>query len=118
MTNTKPDLSGFTQDSSGLGTFKLPETFVAQTLPDNPSVAALPAHQPGTDPGFALTAPGASAASATASESVTYQDWDGLSWTAQTYGGWFVQSCNSGASCAEPNSLTAAIHYVDWAAIS
>jgi hypothetical protein len=113
VTNNKPDLSAFTQDSSGLGTFKLTETFVAQTLPGHPSTAALPVHRPGVDPGFAIS-PAAAPGSATPSEQWSYQDWEGLSWTAQTSNGWFVQTCNSGASCAEPNSLIAAIHYVDW----
>lgn len=112
VTNNKPDLSAFAADTTGLGTYKLNETFVAQTLPGFPSSAALPAHRPGTDAGFVISfveGPGVGG------EELNYQDWYGLNWTARTYGGWFVQTCNSGSNCAQTDSMTAAIHYVDWA---
>ena len=111
VTNARPDLAAFASDTTGLGTYKLTETFVAQTLGGMPSTAALPVHRPGTDLGFAVAPQGGNAAG---SETLTYQDWNGLSWTAQTYGGWFVETCNSGATCPESESMIASIHYVDW----
>jgi hypothetical protein len=111
VTNTPPDLSSFISDASGLGMWKLQNTLLAQTLPDVPSTAALPAHQNGIDPAFSI---GPSAATAASSTTLSYQDWNGLDWSAQTSGGWFVQTCNSGATCKQADSFIASISYVDW----
>jgi hypothetical protein len=109
VTNTPPDLTAMATDSSGVGLTKLYETLVAQTLPDVPSTATLPAHQT-TDPSFLLAPSGGTGE---VNNALTYQDWNGNSWTAQTYGGTFVQTCNSGTNCTQADSIIAGIRYVD-----
>ena len=111
VTNNKPDLNGFATDPSGLGLTKLTETLVAHTVPDHPSTAALPQHQNGVDDDIIVTAAGGSAVEGT---TMTYQDWQGNQWSAQTYGGWFVQNCLSGTKCSQADSLNASFQYLDW----
>ncbi|HXB73500.1 MAG TPA: putative Ig domain-containing protein [Candidatus Acidoferrales bacterium] len=108
---TPPDLTAFLKDTIGMT--KLRMTLVAQTLPDKPSNAALPAHG-SSDLNFAI-AP-ASAGAPTLTSTLAYQDWQGNSWNAQTSGGWLVETCTSAATnpCPQTDSLTASIHYVDW----
>jgi hypothetical protein len=104
--HTPPDLGSFLQDS--VGASKLRMTLVAQTLPDVPSSATLPAHQ-ASDLNFSI-----SAGSPTVTPTLTYQDWAGNIWSAQTYGGWFVQTCGSAPTqCNQTGSLIASINYVD-----
>ena len=109
--STLPDLSVYASDSSGLGLYKLVSTFVAQTLPDVVSTTTLPAHGV-SDLNFAIQKSDAS--SSTISSTLAYQDWNGVNWSAQTYGGWFVQNCVSGAKCPQNDSLIGGIRFVDW----
>jgi hypothetical protein len=107
---TPPNLSSFVQDS--IGAAKLRMTLVAQTLHDVPSSAVLPAHQ-ASDLNFSIAAQGSGSPATT--PSLGYQDWAGNTWSAETYGGWFVQTCNGTASqCNQTGSLIASINYVDW----
>lgn len=114
VTNTPPDLESFVTDPTGLGMYKLQATFDAQTVPDTPSTATLPAHQ-SSDLNFAIEKSGAS--STTISTTLAYQDWNGIDWSAQTSGGWFVQNCNSGTGCPQADSIIDSIHYVDWSGV-
>jgi hypothetical protein len=109
--NTPPDLSSFATDSSGLGMYKLQATFDAQTLPEAPSTATLPPHGL-SDLNFAILI--ANGTKTTISNTLAYQDWSGINWSAQTSGGWFVQQCNSGANCRQPDSITGKLRFVDW----
>ena len=106
-----PDLAAMATDPTGI--FKINQTLVSQTLPDNPSSATLPAHQ-STDPLFAITPLGFPP---TVSPTLAYQDWAGINWSAQTYGGWFVQTCTSSTGCPQADSIIASIDYVDWSGV-
>ena len=106
-----PDLAAMATDPTGI--FKINQTLVSQTLPDNPSTATLPAHQ-STDPLFAITPQGFSQ---TVSPTLAYQDWAGINWSAQTYGGWFVQTCSSATGCPQADSIIGSINYVDWSGV-
>ena len=109
VTKTPPDLNSMATDS--LGMYKLQATFDAQTLPEVASTAILPAHRT-SDLNFAIQK--STAANPTISSTLDYKDWSGIDWSAQTYGGWFVQNCKSGASCPQPDSITANIRFIDW----
>jgi hypothetical protein len=109
---TAPDLLAFATDSSGLGNYKIQTSFIAQTVPEVASTAALPAHRNAVDMNFAIQ----NGSSTSLSPTFSYNDWDGNTWAAQTWGGWFVQTC-SGASCAQPNSILGSIHYLDWSGV-
>jgi hypothetical protein len=111
--NTPPDLLAFALDSTGLGTYKLQATFIAQTLPEMPSTATLPSHRV-SDLNFAIQT--SSATSPTISSTLNYKDWYGNHWSAQTYGGWFVQSCTS-SSCSQDDSIAASLRFVDGAGL-
>jgi hypothetical protein len=116
VTNTPPDLNTFISDTSGLGMEKLQLTFNAQTVPERPSTAALPAHQP-TDLSFVIQPSGGSP---TTSTTLGYRDWDGNMWSAQTWGGWFVQTCANGTGpnkCSQKDSIIADLQYVDWSGV-
>ena len=76
-----PDLQAMALDTSGTGYYKLEMTLDSQTTPEQASTAALPVHQPATDYAFNI--------SGTISDTLTYQDWAGNIWTAQTAGAWF-----------------------------
>jgi len=107
---TPPDLTAFVTDSVNLT--KLRMTLVSQTVPDKPSAAALPAHN-SSDLNFAISP--AVGGSVQVTDKLFYEDWRGASWMAQTYGGWFVQSCSDGTTkCSQKDSLIASIKYVDW----
>ena len=80
-----PGLTGTSPD----GYYKLTAVLTALTLPEFASTATLPVHGL-NDLNFYL------GTSATYSDSLHYTDSAGTKWTAQTYGGWFVQHCNSG----------------------
>jgi hypothetical protein len=108
---TPPDLNAFASDSSGLGMYKLQSSFVAQTVPEIASTATLPAHRV-SDLNFAIQK--STAMSPTISSTLDYEDWNGIDWSAQTYGGWFVQNCNSGENCPQQDSIIAGIRFVDW----
>jgi hypothetical protein len=109
---TQPDLNAMATDSSGLGSYKLQLTLVSQTAPEVASTAALPQHRPGTDPAFAI--------GSTISNTLTYKDWKGNIWSAQTWGGWFVQTCANGATstCPQTDSVVASIRYADWSGVN
>ncbi len=112
VTQNPPDLNSFVTDTSGLGMFKIQTTTDAQTLPEVPSTAALPAHRNGTDLNFTVAGSGSS----TITPSLNYVDWSGNTWQAQTYGGWFVQTCTDATpgNCTQADSMIASIEYVDW----
>jgi hypothetical protein len=114
VTNTPPDLLAFAADPSGLGMYKLQSTIDAVTVPEVASTATLPTHQQ-SDLNFAVQT--STESSPTITSTLTYQDWDGVDWSAQTYGGWFVQTCTSGANCPQSDSITADIQYVDWSGV-
>ncbi len=103
-----PDLQAMAVDTSGTGYYKLEMTLDSQTTPEQASSATLPFHQPATDYAFNI--------SGTISDTLTYQDWAGNIWTAQTSGGWFVQTCangTGGSTCPQPDSLIGSFYYVD-----
>jgi hypothetical protein len=110
----KPDIYGYfipaifgsgitTSDNTGM--YKLTAAFTATTLPDYPSTAPLPAHGL-TDLNFYL------GQSNSYTPSLSYTDPSGATWTAQTYGGWFVQQCNSNCT-TQTDSFTATLNIVD-----
>jgi hypothetical protein len=109
---TQPDLNAMATDTSGLGSYKLQLTLVSQTSPEVANTAALPQHRPGTDPAFAI--------GSTISNTLTYKDWKGNIWSAQTWGGWFVQTCANGpaSTCPQADSIVASIRYVDWSGVN
>jgi hypothetical protein len=111
VTTTPPDLTAFLDST---GQYKLNQTLASQTLPDVPSTATLPAHQ-STDLIFGITP---QSSTQTTSSTLSYMDWNGVSWLAQTYGGWFVQTCTGFVSpataCPQTDSIIASIRYVDW----
>ena len=108
-----PNLGSFANDSSGIGMYKLQTTLDAQTVPEVASTAALPTHQAG-DLSFDIQ-PSSGGVSGT----LTYQDWNGVNWSAKTWGGWFVQTCTSpAASCVQADSITASLRYVDWSGVN
>jgi hypothetical protein len=111
--NTPPDLLSMANDSSGVGSFKLQNSVYGQTDPDVPSTAALPTHQP-TDLQFAITPQSTGVQQIT--PTLQYQDWNADQWTAQTWGGWFVQTCaqGTGPTCPRADSITGDLRYVDW----
>ncbi len=108
--NNPPDLNAFATDTSGLGMTKLEETLVAQTLPDVPSTAALPAHNPG-DPVFLITPNGGNPATL---NTIGIDDWEGHHWTLATSGGWFDKTCGDGQNCKQTDAFSASVQYVDW----
>jgi len=112
--STPPDLTTFLDST---GQFKLNQTLTSQTLPDVPSTATLPAHQ-STDLIFGITP---QSSTQTTSSTLSYVDWGGVSWSAQTYGGWFVQTCTGFVSpataCPQTDSIIASIRYVDWGGV-
>jgi hypothetical protein len=101
-----PDLLAMVNDTTGLGFHKLISTVTSQTVPDAPSSAPLPAHRPGTDWNFAIDN--------TTADTLTYRDWEGRTWSAQTWGGWFVKHCTSGADCPQSDSISGTLRYIDW----
>ena len=109
VTNTPPDIHQFTADK--VGRLKLLMTLAAQTMPDLPSSAALPEHS-ADDLNFSIQASGAP--SATVTDTLTWQDWSGNTWSAQTAGGWLVQTC-SGESCRQSDTISPKFQHVDWA---
>jgi hypothetical protein len=110
-TNTPPDLNAFATDSSGLGPYKLQATINGQTVPEVPSTEELPVHSD-SDLNFAIQKSNETRTSVSAT--LAYQDWFGINWSAQTYGGWFVQTCTSGTKCTQADSINANLRYVDW----
>src|SRR5262249_18498740 len=119
--STPPDLKAFANDA--LGFLKIENTFMAQTLrtnpdgtlSDRPSTFPLPAHQPATDVAFQHL-------SGLITDSLSYKGWNGESWTAQTWGGWFVQTCADGTKlnsnvtgkCTRPDSIGADLNFINW----
>ena len=119
VTDTPPDLTAFATDSSGLGIYKLESTMAAQSVPDVPATAKLPVHSD-SDLNFAIQK--STESKPTVDNTLAYQDWNGSDWSAQTWGGWFVQTCNSPGKCTQANSINANLRYVDrsgvnWSAI-
>src|SRR5262249_13179904 len=64
--------------------------------------------------------------SSTVVSTLSYQDWSQNVWTAQTYGGWFVEVCTNGTNSTGPcpqtssttsESLTTSLQYVDWSGV-
>jgi hypothetical protein len=123
-----PDLSNFLRD--GLGSQKLRMALVGQTVPNRPSTSPLPVHG-ANDPNFSITP--SAGGSASIGATLTYRDWSNNIWTVQTYGGWFVQTCQAGVNSTGPcpvtinntppgsttpstisDSLTTSLQFVDW----
>jgi len=115
VTNTPPDLSAFATDSSGLGQYKIQAAMNGQTVPEVPSTDILPVHSD-SDLNFAIQKSNETRTSV--SSTLAYQDWFGIDWSAQTYGGWFVQTCNSGGKCTQADSINANLRYVDWSGVN
>ena len=114
ITAIPPNLNTF---NDGVGWYKLETSLVSQTLPEVASTAPLPAHRPGTDAGFNISA--FADATPTFADTIAYKDWNGATWSAQTWGGWFVQTCTSAAStCPQADSIIASIQYVDWSGVN
>jgi len=108
--NTQPDLNAMATDTSGLGFYKLELALASQTVPEVASTAALPTHQV-ADLNFAI---GPNVAT-----TLSYKDWDGNTRSAQTWGGWFVQTCanGSGSTCDQADSIIASLRYKDWSGV-
>lgn len=115
VTNTPPDLLAFATDSSGLGTYKLQASMDGQTVPEVPSTAMLPVHSD-SDLNFAIQK--STETRTTVSATLAYQDWYGINWSAQTWGGWFVQTCKSGNKSRQADSINANLPYVDWSGVN
>ena len=114
--NGLPDLAGMVADTSGLGSYKIEATINSQTMPDRPSTTALPAHRPGTDFTFEITS--ASDTQPRFSDTLDYQDWEQDHGTAQTWGGWFLETCTIGNTrCLVDEGINADIRYVDAAGV-
>ena len=126
VTNTPPDLNGMAADTTGLGLFKIENTVMPQTFRtkadgtqvDLPSTAPLPAHGSGTDLSWEVPNAGGTY------NTRDYLGWNGEIWSAQTWGGWFVQTCANGTrlddqadgTCIQADSISADLHYIDWRA--
>jgi len=110
VTRTPPDLSTFQSDSSGIGMYKLQSAMDAQTVPDVPSTELLPAHSD-SDLNFLIQK--STETIPLVRGTLPYLDWNGAEWSAQTYGGWFVQTCK-GSNCTQADSINANIRYTDW----
>ena len=108
--STPPDLGAMAADASGQGFYKLQLIVDTQTVPEVGSAAALPLHQNGIDADFILPHTGFS-------HTLSYLDWNKNTWTAQTSGGWFVQTCVNGPDqtnpCGQTDSISGDIHYLD-----
>ena len=76
-----------------------------------PAIALLPAHSD-SDLNFAIQK--STETMPLVRDTLTYVDWNGAEWSAQTYAGWFVQTCKSHRKCTQSDSLNANIRYVDW----
>ncbi|MFZ0592116.1 MAG: putative Ig domain-containing protein [Bryobacteraceae bacterium] len=114
--NNLPDLAAMVADTSGLGNYKIQATMNSQTVPDKPSATVLPVHRPGTD--FTFEIAGASGAAPSISSILTYQDWDGNQAKAETWGGWFLETCTTvNAPCLVGEGINADIRYVDAAGV-
>jgi hypothetical protein len=114
--NNLPDLAAMVADTSGLGNYKIQATMNSQTVPDRPSAAVLPAHQPGTDLNFQIIDP--SGAATSISDILTYQDWEGNQATAKTWGGWFLETCTTiKGPCLVGEGINGDIRYVDAAGL-
>lgn len=110
-----PDLTAMVADTSGLGSYKIQASMNSQTMPDEPSAAALPAHRPGTDFTFQITG---SDGTPSISSILAYQDWDGNQATAETWGGWFLETCTTvNAPCLVGQGINGDIRYVDAAGV-
>jgi hypothetical protein len=109
-TNTQPDLNAMATDTSGFGFYKLELAMAGQTVPEIASTAARPTHQ-AADLNFAI--------GPTVATTLTYKDWNGNTRSAQTWGGWFVQTCanGTGSTCDQADSIIASIHYKDWSGV-
>ena len=114
VTRTPPDLSAFQSDTSGLGMYKLQTAMDGQTVPDVPSTALLPAHSD-SDLNFAIQK--STEPITLVGDTLAYLDWKGAEWSAQTYRGWFVQTCK-GSQCTQADSINANIRYVDWSGVN
>jgi hypothetical protein len=110
VTQTPPDLVAFNFDTTGQGSYKIQMSMVAQTVPELASSAPLPTHQL-TDASFAIQPNGSN--TTTITPTLSYKDWTGNVWSAQTSGGWFVQTC-SGSTCTQADSINGTLHYLDW----
>jgi hypothetical protein len=115
VTNTPPDLSAFATDPSGLGMYKLQTSMDAQTVPEVASTAMLPPHSD-SDLNFAIRK--STETRTTVGATLSYLDWTAINWSAQTFGGWFVQTCNSGRECPQADSINANLRYVDWSGVN
>lgn len=114
VTHTPPDLAAFIADTTGQGNYKIQMSLVGQTVPDLPSSAPLPTHQL-TDASFAIQPNGSN--TSTITPTLAYKDWASNVWSAQTSGGWFVQTC-SGADCTQADSIIGTLRYLDWSGAS
>jgi hypothetical protein len=114
--NNPPDLAAMVADTSGLGTYKIQASINSQTVPDKPSATVLPEHRPGTDFTFEIT--GGSDTEPRFSNILDYEDWEEDHGTAQTWGGWFLETCTIGNTpCLEDEGINADIRYVDAAGV-
>jgi hypothetical protein len=123
-TNAPPDLNGMATDTTGRGLFKIQNAIMPQTLKtradgtliDLPSTTPLPSHRLGTDREF-----DAGSALASTNSTLSFKGWNGEVWSAQTWGGWFVQTCAAGpriddladGTCVQTDSFSADLHYID-----
>ena len=107
VSSTPPDLLALASDSSGLGLYKLEMTLLSLTVPEVASSAALPSHAT-NDANFQI--------GSNISPTLTYKDWDGNVWSAETWGGWLVQTC-AGANCAQKDSVISSLNYIDGSGV-
>jgi hypothetical protein len=89
------------------GRFKMTQVFAAMTLPEYASTGPFPTHDPLTDPVFYLTP------SNTYSDTVTYQDDSGTTFSAKTYKGWFVRQCLTNCDNVAPTAVIPTLDVVN-----
>jgi hypothetical protein len=100
------ELSRYSANMS-TGRFKMTQAFAAMTLPELSGTAPLPTHDPLTDPVFYFTP------SNTYSDTLTYQDDLGSTFSAKTYKGWFIRQCLTKCDGLAATIVTPTIDVVD-----
>ena len=104
--NFAPDLRESMKNGDGMN--KMIQTLEAVTLPEVIATAVPPSHRD-SDAAFLIQPQGSSSSSV--STTLSYKDWNGGTWNASAYGGWFTQSDNSSPA---HYSITPTLYYKDW----
>jgi hypothetical protein len=100
-----PTFGSYLGDNTGK--YKVTSVFTALTLPEYSSASPLPAHNPASDLNFHLSP------SNTNTVSLIYRDGEGRTWSAQTYRGWFVQTCTTKCTTQQNIALNTTVALSD-----